>query len=144
MRIGLIHISQETNDFNPVPTTLEDFRAFGTYEGEAILRELRGVGQVGGYLETVDRSPVPIETVPVISTWSCAGGRITLEALDFFKHKIRAGLERAGRLDGLALQLHGACAAPGIDDVEGELTALCRSVLGPDVPIVLGLDHHAN
>jgi microcystin degradation protein MlrC len=53
-------------------------------------------------------------------------------------------LKAAGRIDGLALQLHGACAAEGIDDVEGEQVALCRSILGNDVPIVLGLDHHAN
>ncbi len=25
MRIALIHVGQETNDFNPVPTTLLDF-----------------------------------------------------------------------------------------------------------------------
>ncbi|HYZ63580.1 MAG TPA: M81 family metallopeptidase [Acetobacteraceae bacterium] len=143
MRIGFIRISQETNDFNPVPTTLEDFRAFGIYEGEAILAKQRGVGEVGGYLEVVEQAPVPVETVPIISTWSCAGGRITLEVLEFLKGKLRAGLAEAGRLDGLALYLHGACAAPGIDDVDGELVALCRSVLGP-VPIVLALDHHAN
>ena len=28
--------------------------------------------------------------------------------------------------------------------MEGEQAALCRDVLGPDVPILLGLDHHAN
>jgi microcystin degradation protein MlrC len=144
MRIGLIHISQETNDFNPVPTTLDDFRAFGIHEGPEIIEKLRGVGQVGGYLEVVERAPVPVETVPIISTWSCAGGRITIEALDFFREKVRTGLQEAGKLDGLALQLHGACAAEGIDDVEGELTALCRSLLPANVPIVLGLDHHAN
>ena len=70
MRIGLIYISQETNDFNPVPTALDDFRAFGIYEGEEILRKQRGVGQVGGYIETVERSGLNIETVPIISTWS--------------------------------------------------------------------------
>ncbi len=53
-------------------------------------------------------------------------------------------MRAAGRIDGLALQLHGACSAEGIDDVEGEQVALCRSILGDDIPIVLGLDHHAN
>lgn len=144
MRVGLIHVSQETNSFNPVPTTLADFRAFGIFEGAEILQKQRGVGQVGGYLEVVERAPVPVETVPILSTWSCAGGPITAEALHDFRNRIEAGLRAAGRLDGLALQLHGACAAETTDDVEGELTALCRSLLGPDVPIVLGLDHHAN
>lgn len=143
MRLALIHVTQETNDFNPVPTTLRDFEAFGIFEGAEIVRTLRGVGQVGGHLDAAASRP-DIETVPVIRGWSSAGGRITRHAFDYFANKIRTGLLAAGPIDGLALQLHGACATEGIDDVEGEQAALCRSILGPDVPIVLGLDHHAN
>ena len=143
MRIGLIHISQETNDFNPVPTTLEDFAAFGIHEGAEVIAKGRGIGQVGGHIDTMERSAAMAETVPILRAWSCAGGRITREAFDFFRDKVRAGLAACGPLDGLDLQLHGACAAEGIDDVEGEIVALCRQIL-PDVPIVLGLDHHAN
>ena len=141
-RIALIHISQETNDFNPVPTTLEDFEAFGIMQGAGMIETLRGAGQVGGHLSVAE--PAGAETVPIIRAFACAGGRITAEAFDFFAERIRTGLEAAGPVDGLALQLHGACAAPGIDDVEGAQVALCREILGPDVPIVLGLDHHAN
>lgn len=141
MRIALIHISQETNDFNRVPTTLADFAAFGIHEGAEVIAKGHGVGQVGGHLDIMERNGA--ETVPIIRAWSCAGGRITREAFAFFQDKVRTGLAAAGRLDGLHLQLHGACAADGIDDVEGEITALCRAML-PGVPIVLGLDHHAN
>ena len=144
MRIGLIHVAQETNDFNPQPTTLRDYEAFGVFEGRQILERLKDVGQVGGHLAAVADSGREVETVAIIRAWAVAGGRITREAFDFFQERIRKGLEGAGRLDGLALQLHGACAADGIDDVEGEQVALCREILGPDVPIVLGLDHHAN
>lgn len=144
MRIALIHVSQETNDFNPVPTTLRDFDAFGTLEGTAIVDRMQGIGQVGGYLEAVAASDHDIETIPILRSYACAGGRITREAFEFFADKIQAGLTYAGRIDGLALQLHGACAADSIDDVEGALVALCRAILGPDIPIVLGLDHHAN
>ncbi len=140
MRLALIHISQETNDFNPVPTTLADYVAYGIYEGQEVIDRLTGRGQVGGHLAAAGGA----ETVPIIRAWACAGGRITREAFDFFQEKIRAGLQAAGRIDGLALQLHGACAAEGIDDVEGAQAALCRELLGPNVPIVLGLDHHAN
>ena len=48
MRVATIHIGQETNDFNPVLTTLGDFAAFGIYEGPEILERMRGRGQVGG------------------------------------------------------------------------------------------------
>jgi microcystin degradation protein MlrC len=144
LRLALIHIGQETNDFNPVPTTLRDYQAFGVYEGEEILRRLGKLGQVGGYCKAVEESGRAIETIPIIRAWAVAGGRIDRDAFDFFQRRIADGLRAAGKIDGLALQLHGACAAEHDDDVEGAQIALCREILGPDVPIVLQLDHHAN
>jgi len=144
MRLALIHVGQETNDFNPLPTTMRDFEAFGLYDGAEILDRLGQVGQVGGYLAAVAASGRAIETVPITRGWATAGGRLTTECRLFFERRIREGLRAAGRIDGLALQLHGACAADGVDDVEGAQLEICRAVLGPDVPIVLSLDHHAN
>ena len=144
LRIALIHVSQETNDFNPVPTRLDDYASYGILEGAEIMEKMRGHAEVGGYIDVVEESGLDIETIPIIRALAVAGGRITREAFDFFHRKIRQGLEGAGKIDGLALQLHGACAAEGIDDVEGEQAELCRSILGPGVPIVLTLDHHAN
>jgi microcystin degradation protein MlrC len=143
MRIALIHVAQETNDFNPVATTLADFESFGIFEGAAV-EELKGYGQVGGYYDVVARSGLEIETVPIVRGFAVAGGRVSREAMAFFQNRIERGLAAAGPLDGLALQLHGACAGEGVDDVEGDQAALCRRILGPHVPIVLGLDHHAN
>ncbi|TCR65570.1 M81 family metallopeptidase [Bosea sp. BK604] len=144
MRLALIHIAQETNDFNPVLTTLADFEAFGIHEGAEIARHFGEIGQIGGHYAAIRESGLDIETIPIIRAWAVAGGRISREAFDYFQVKIRAGLETIGPIDGLVLQLHGACAAEGIDDVEGEQAELCRQILGPDVPILLGLDHHAN
>lgn len=142
MRVALITVGQETDDFNPVPTTMQDYRSFGLYEGAEVIARMRGLGEVGGYLAAVEGSEV--ETLPIIRGWAVAGGRITPECHEFFLRRMRDGLRAAGRIDALALQLHGACAAAGEDDVEGAQAALCREVLGPDVPIVLMLDHHAN
>lgn len=145
MRLAVIHVGQETNDFNPVPTTMRDFRSFGLYDGPEMLRRMRGHGQVGGLILAVEKSALPIEIVPITRGWATAGGRITEECRRYFEDRIRDGLKAAGRIDGLALQLHGACAAEGgIDDVEGTQLELCREILGPDVPIVTSLDHHAN
>lgn len=144
MRIALIHVSQETNDFNPEPTSLRDFEAFGLFEGQEIVDRVGALGQIGGHFQAIRDSGLSVETVPIIRAHAVAGGRIDSEARRFFLDKIAAGLKAAGRIDGLALQLHGASSAEGLDDVEGEQTALCRAILGPDVPIVLGLDHHAN
>ena len=144
MRVATLQIGQETNDFNPLPTTLGDFASYGIHEGAEVLERMRGVGQVGGCLDAVAAAGLDVEWIPIINAWGMAGGRITTEARLFFEEKIATGLRHAGRLDALAIHLHGACAAAGVDDVEGAQLALCRSILGPDIPIVLSLDHHAN
>ncbi len=144
MRLAVIYIGQETNDFNPVLTTLADYAAFGLLDGPAMFETLKGIGQVGGHLDACAASGRDVESVPITYGWAVAGGRITTEARLYFEERIRTGLKQAGRIDGLHLQLHGACSAEGIDDVEGTQIALCRDILGPDLPIVLGLDHHAN
>ena len=144
MRIALIHVAQETNDFNPQPTTLRDYEAFGLYEGAEIAAKAGQFGQIGGHFQAIKDSGVDIETVPIIRAHAVAGGRIDAETHQFFLDKIAKGLKAAGALDGLALQLHGACSAYGVDDVEGAQAALCREILGSNVPIMMGLDHHAN
>lgn len=144
MRIALINVVQETNDFNPALSDLDAFKSFGIVEGLDILEIPGGVSTLDGYKHVVATSDIDIETVPIIRAFTVAGGRISREAFDVFHRKIREGLEAAGRIDALMLQLHGACAAEGIDDVEGEQVELCRQILGPDIPIVLTLDHHAN
>ena len=144
MRIAIIHIGQETNDFNKLPTTLADFAAFGIYQGPEILDRMKGAGQVGGCVDAVADAGMAVEWVPIISAWAMAGGRIDTESRLFFEERIGTGLRNAGRIDALAFHLHGACSAEGVDDVEGAQLAICRAVLGPDVPIVVSLDHHAN
>lgn len=144
MRIGLIHVAQETNDFNPELTNMRDYRSFGLHLGSDVIAKSGGKGQVGGHLKAVADSGIEVETVPIVRAHAVAGGRIDDKSRAYFLDVIRKGLKDAGRLDGLHLQLHGACAAVGLDDVEGEQADLCREILGPDVPILLGLDHHAN
>src|SRR5688572_11255013 len=100
MRLALIQIGQETNDFNPVPTTLRDYRSFGLYEGAEIFEKMRGRNWTGGYLAAVEAAQRQIQSVPIIRAWATAGGRITAEARRFFEDRIRAGLEAAGDIDG--------------------------------------------
>lgn len=143
MRLGLVHVAQETCSFNPAPTTLEDFRACGLAEGPAILERSAGVGEVAGFLEALGEEPA-VEAVPILRAFAVPGGALDAATLAFLEARLGLGLDRAGPLDGLALQLHGACAAEGEGDVDGRLVALCRARLGPGVPILLSLDHHAN
>jgi microcystin degradation protein MlrC len=144
MRVAVIHVGQETNDFNPVPMTLDGFRQFGIEEGPAMLRAMAGRGAIGGMIDAVAEAGLDIEWVPIVSAWGMAAGRIDTESRLFFEERIGTGLRAAGRIDALVAHLHGACAAEGVDDVEGAQLGIARAVLGPDVPILLTLDHHAN
>ena len=117
MRIGLVWISQETDTFNPQPTTVESFAAFGIERGDAIIEKVGNVGMIGGYVEAA-KIRGGIETVPIFKARSVAGGRLSSDTLSFLSDELESGLRSAGSLDGVALRLHGACAAEGVDDVE--------------------------
>lgn len=143
MRIGLIWVSQETDTFNPSLTTVDDFAAFGIDHGQAIIDNLGDVGAVGGYIAAA-RGRDDVETVPIFKARAVAGGRLSADTLAYLAEEVGKGLASAGPLDGLALELHGACSAEDVDDVDGYLLEIARRHLGPEVPIVLGLDHHAN
>ncbi|TIY09888.1 MAG: M81 family metallopeptidase, partial [Mesorhizobium sp.] len=53
-------------------------------------------------------------------------------------------LAGADGCDGALINLHGAMVADGWEDAEGEILARLRAILGPDAPIVVTLDLHAN
>ncbi|MBX3031681.1 MAG: M81 family metallopeptidase [Chloroflexi bacterium] len=144
MRLAVIGMAQETDTFNPQLTTLDDFRAYGLYEGQQMLEDRHLDARTRGFLTAVRVDAGDIEVVPIIRGIGGSYGRIARAVLDHFLDRIGSSLRAGAPLDGLALQLHGGCCADGIDDVEGAILETCREALGPDVPIVLSLDHHAN
>jgi microcystin degradation protein MlrC len=143
MRIAIASYGQETSSFSPALTTLDTFRQYGLYEGRDILTHCRGVASIGGFLETVDDA-MDWEPIPIIHGWAGAHGPLTPETLAFFHDKVVAGLKAAGDIDILYFALHGAGEAQNEPDTEGHLLEAARAVIGPDIPIVISLDHHAN
>ena len=53
-------------------------------------------------------------------------------------------VDTKGPIDGVLLHLHGAMVSDSHEDAEGELLARLRRRLGPEVPVVVTLDLHAN
>lgn len=144
LRIGLIHLMQETDTFNPVPTTLADFEMVALLEGEAMLDRVDPNGPIAGYRAAVERSGRDVTTLPVVRADAQSGGRLSRETLDELCERIGTRLRAALPVDGLVVLLHGAAAAEGVDDVEGHVLGMIRDVVGPAVPLGLMLDHHAN
>lgn len=144
MRIAIAGVSQETDSFSPLRTTLEDFAQYGLYEGDELLRRAQGVGPVGGFLAAAQEEEIDLVPLPIILGKALAGGMMTAETVEFFKRKLVSGLKSARPLDGVFLFLHGAAASEKVGDVEGYLLTAVRSVIGDDVPVVVPCDHHAN
>jgi len=145
MRIAIAEVGQETCSFTPVRTTIDTFRQYGLYEGEAVITERnKGRGSLAGFFDRAKEEAIDLIPLPIISGWAGANGLLTAETLAFFEEKLIAGLSQLHDLDGLFFSLHGAAAAENDPDVEGALLAAARRVVGPNVPIVSPFDHHGN
>jgi microcystin degradation protein MlrC len=145
MKIALAQIWQETNTFSPVSTDLSAFELNDLYLGAEIPEYMRGVGEIGGFLEALqDAGAGKFELVPILRAWAMSSGRVTSQALAFFEDTLLRGLSRSMPVDGVFLSLHGAAASESVDDLEGHLLSAVRNVVGGSVPVVASLDHHAN
>jgi len=154
-RIGFGRVAQETNCFCGVPTTLEDFRQPGRYlRGGELLRacgrggsEAPGLArhaELSGFVEAARRAGYRrVEPVPLVSTWAIPGGPLTAGCLAALRDELCAAIDDAGPLDGLLLSMHGAMGAEGSDDPEADLIEAVRERVGPDLPIAVTLDLHA-
>jgi len=144
MRIAIAEIGQETDTFSPLDTTLELFESHGLWYGDDVIRLGKGERMIGAFLDVEEQRGGNNDIIPIVRAWAGAGGWITNDTLDHFAKTIEEGLRNAGQIDGFWFAQHGAASAYKDDDVEGHLLEVARSVLGPDVPIVMPLDHHAN
>lgn len=145
MRIAFAEIAQETDSFSPMTTSLTEFETYGLYRGQELFDHLAGgVGPLGGFLQVADEVASDAELIPIIRAWASAGGVILTETLEALTSELITGLQSAMPLDAVFLSLHGAASGQQDDDAEGFVLARVREIIGPDIPIVVPLDHHAN
>lgn len=143
MRIFVAGIATEVNTFSPIFIGLDDFRAsLLARPGEhpetptlctAPLTEARRRAALGEF-----------ELVEGTTAWADPGGYVSRETHELLRDEILDQLRAAMPVDGVALCLHGAMVAVGCDDVEGDLIARVREIVGPGVPIAAGLDPHSH
>lgn len=136
-RVAVCGISLEASTFSPALTTA------------AMLAPLRGRDVLdawdfwrdGGSL--ADRA----EWIGVLQARSIAGGAIPADDYASLKAEILSGLVAvvaAAPLDGIVLDIHGAAAVLGLDDMEGDLAVAVRAVVGADCLLSSGMDLHGN
>ena len=145
-RIAVIQLSQETNSFSTVPTTIREFESSGLYYGDEIVKKMAGgKTAIAGALQAVaDLGEGRIEIVPILRANAMSGGPIERAVYQRFREDLQKGLSESGQIDGVYLVLHGAMGVEGMRDPEGDLLEAVRSILGSDVPVGVSHDLHAN
>ena len=84
------------------------------------------------------------EIVPLLFAVTGPIGTITKDAFDRIVGEMMALLKDHGPWDGVLMAQHGAAVSEEYPDADGEIVRRAREVVGPDVPIGVTPDMHAN
>lgn len=146
-QIAVAGFQHETNTFGATQATYEEFLKAdswpGLLRGDAVLSGLAGSNlPLAGFV----RAAVPGEVTLHPLLWCSAepAAHVTSEAFETICAMLIARLADCPPLDGIYLDLHGAMVTEAHDDGEGELLRRLRAQVGPELPIVISLDLHAN
>jgi microcystin degradation protein MlrC len=145
-RIAIGGFQHETNTFAPLKATYRDFEMAdgwpGLTEGTAILTTFDGINlPIAGFL---DAARAKHEIVPLLWASASPSAHVERDAYERIAGRLLSLIKGAGSLNGLYLDLHGAMVAEQLEDGEGELLERIRAAVGPNLPIVVSLDLHAN
>ncbi len=141
MRVAIGGIEHETNTYATAAMGLTTLGRFATLRGDEFEKVAGTRTTIGGFMDAAER--VGCELVPTF--WAMAGpsGTIERSTYETLRDELLDRLSAVGPVDAVALSLHGAGVAEGVDDLEGDLLAAVRRLVGA-VPIVVTLDLHGN
>ena len=133
----------ETNTFSVQKTDMALWRRRDFHRDNEIPVAFRGTrSALGATFEAADKYGWIL--VHPVSANANPSGIVTDDAFDEIGGMILDAAEHQGPIDGVLLHLHGAMVVDSHEDGEGELLARLRRTLGPEVPVVVTLDLHAN
>ncbi len=143
MRVAIAGFSMESASLVPVLATIEDFEA-QAIRGEALISQRRGTSTViGGFIKVCQAEAV--EIVPLVATSGGAAGSASDAAFDQYVAEICDGLRALqGRIDGVLLDIHGAMVTETRLDPDADIMRAVRDTVGPELPVIGGLDYHGN
>lgn len=143
IRIAVGGLMHESNTFAASRTDVASFEAGGLERGEGIAgRWGEAHHEVGGFFEGARR--LGFEAVPTLMAWATPAGPLTAEAYREITDRLVGAIRDAGPVDAVLLALHGAMVADGQADADGATLAKVRELIGPDRPLIVSLDYHAN
>ena len=142
-RVLTARFMHETNTFSRVPTDMAMIRRRDYHLENEIPEAFRGTRSAfGATFEAADKFGWSL--VHPVSANPNPSGIVTDEAFETIAAMILDAVDMKGPIDGVLLHLHGAMVSDSHEDAEGEFLARLRRRLGPEVPVVVTLDLHAN
>jgi microcystin degradation protein MlrC len=142
-RVLTARFMHETNTFSRVPTDMAMIRRRDYHLENEIPVAFRGTRSAfGATFEAADKFGWTL--VHPVSANPNPSGIVTDDAFERITAMILDAVDAKGPIDGALLHLHGAMVSDSHEDAEGEFLARLRRRLGPEVPVVVTLDLHAN
>src|SRR5437016_1813009 len=133
----------ETNTFSVQKTDMALWRRRDFHRDNEIPVAFRGTrSALGATFEAADKFGWTL--VYPVSANPNPSGIVTDDAFEEITGVITGAVDAKGPIDGALLHLHGAMVSERHEDAEGEFLARLRRRLGPEVPVVVTLDLHAN
>ena len=134
--------SQESNSFNPVLTELDVFRGYEIFEGGGVPEKPVCLPDANGMLKFFKETGVEIKCGVIMRAGS--GGPVKHDTVDYFLNNTLECLKRVGKIDGIAIVMHGATVSDKTEDVCGLILEEIRKAVGEEIPISAAFDLHAN
>ncbi|WP_349741994.1 M81 family metallopeptidase [Roseateles cavernae] len=143
MKFFVAQLATETNTFAAAPTGRGGFEEYGIYRGDASTRVPEASGAFLRFMRDMLEGEGH-QMVEGLCAFAQPAGRTVRSVYEDLRDQILADLRAALPVDAVQLALHGAMAADGYDDCEGDLMARVREIIGPDVPFGVELDLHCH
>lgn len=140
-RIALGGLRYESNSFAGGTATDDVFQMFHLHCGPEMLEHISTYLEVGAAAAALTAEGA--EPVPLLDTFGGCGPAVPHPAYTSVKDELLGRLKDELPVDAVYLALHGAMTTTEEDDVEGDLTATVRDVVGPSVPLIISMDLHA-
>lgn len=140
MRLAALGLAHETNTFSRV---LADLEMWDVLRGDELRQKhATATTTLAGYFSASEK--LGFEIVPLIFANTGPIGTITKRAFDILVDEMLQLLKENGPWDGVLMAQHGAAVSDEFHDADGEIVRRTRELLGPDMPIGVNFDMHAN
>lgn len=148
-RIFVCGFHQESNTFNP---QLAGYNCFDIFEAsdvncknEKLPLIFKGVFEaIRDLKEVLSENGISLEIIGGPVFYASSGGPVDHRVAEEFMNKTLASLEKAGKVDGVVMALHGATTSETSDDVCGDMIESVRKAVGEQALISSAFDLHAN